>query len=300
MMLLFSRRLWRRGAAAIAAVALTIAASTAARAQEGPQRVVSIGGVVTEILYALNLQDRIVAVDTTSVYPAEAMAEHPNVGYMRALSAEGVLALGPDLILALEGSGPPEVLDVLRNASVPVVTVPEGYTTEAIGEKIRVIAEVFGVEAEGEALAASIAEDIATVEAAVAAIAEPRRVMFVLSYAQGRLMAAGAGTAAHAIIGLAGGVNALTGFDGYTPVTDEAVTAAAPETVLAMANAGPDPVTGEALFVLPALVGTPAAANNAFLAIDGQFLLAFGPRTAAAIRELALALYPDLTIPAVD
>lgn len=300
MILVITQRLVRQGSAVAAALLLTFAAAANVHAQEGPQRVVSIGGVVTEILYALGLEDRIAAVDTSSVYPPEAMATHPNVGYMRALSAEGVLALGPDLILALEGSGPPEVLDVLANASVPIVVVPEGYTPEAIAEKIRVIAEVFGVEEEGEALAASIAEDIEAVETALAGIEEPRKVMFVLSYAQGRLMAAGAGTAADAIITLAGGVNALTGFNGYTPVTDEAVTAAAPETVLAMANAGPDPVTGEALFALPALVGTPAAANNSFIAIDGQFLLAFGPRTAAAIRELALALYPDLVIPELD
>lgn len=300
MLLAFTRRLARRGVAALAAVTLTFMAASAASAQEGPQRVVAIGGSVTEIIYALGLEDRIVAVDTTSVFPPEALRDKPNVGYMRALSAEGVLALGPDLILALEGSGPPEVLDVLRGASVPIVMVPEGYTPEAIAEKIRVIAEVFGVEEAGEALAASIAEDIATVEAALANVSEARKVMFVLSFAQGRLMAAGAGTAADAIITLAGGVNALTGFNGYTPVTDEAVTAAAPETVMAMENAGPEPVTGDVLFALPALIGTPAAANQSFISFDGQYLLAFGPRTAAAIRDLAMALYPELNIPAVD
>jgi iron complex transport system substrate-binding protein len=231
------------------------------------------------------------------VFPVEALQEKPNVGYMRALSAEGVLALGPDLILAIEGSGPAEVLDVLRGASVPVVMVPEGYTPEAIAEKIRIVAEVFGVEEAGVALAASVSADIAEVAAAVAGVSEPRRVMFVLSFAGGRLMAAGANTAADAIIRLAGGVNAMTGFQGYAPVADEAVAAAAPEVLLAMENAGPDPVTAAGVFALPALVGTPAAAEQAFLAFDGQFLLAFGPRTALAIRALAAALYPELDLP---
>ena len=69
-------------------------------------RIVSVGGAVTEILYALGLEQRVVAVDTTSLYPPRAPAEKPNVGYMRQLSAEGVLGLGPSLVLATEGVGP--------------------------------------------------------------------------------------------------------------------------------------------------------------------------------------------------
>src|SRR5215212_9628559 len=52
-------------------------------------RIVSIGGAITEILYALGLQQRIVAVDSTSVYPPQAVREKPSVGYMRRLSPEG-------------------------------------------------------------------------------------------------------------------------------------------------------------------------------------------------------------------
>ncbi len=73
---------------------------------DNPQRIVSIGGAVTEILYALGAEDRIVAVDTTSLYPPKAMADKPNVGYMRQLLAEGVLGLNPQLVLAIAGSGP--------------------------------------------------------------------------------------------------------------------------------------------------------------------------------------------------
>ena len=66
-------------------------------------RIVSLGGAATEILYALGCGDRIVAVDVTSRYPA-ATREKPNVGYYRSLSAEGVLALNPDLIVATDGA----------------------------------------------------------------------------------------------------------------------------------------------------------------------------------------------------
>src|SRR4051812_20647211 len=77
-------------------------------------RIVSVGGAVTEILYELGLKDRIVAVDTTSLYPVEALKQKPNVGYMRALSAEGVLGLNPSLVLAIDGAGPKETIAVLE------------------------------------------------------------------------------------------------------------------------------------------------------------------------------------------
>ena len=67
-------------------------------------RVVSVGGAVTEILYGLGLEKNIVGIDTTSLYPPRAAAEKPSVGYMRQLSAEGVLGLRPTVILAIDGS----------------------------------------------------------------------------------------------------------------------------------------------------------------------------------------------------
>src|SRR4051812_9643521 len=100
-------------------------------------RIVSVGGAVTEILYALGVSDRIVAVDSTSLFPADALKQKPNVGYMRALSAEGVLGLNPSLVLAIEGLGPKETVAVLEAATVPLVRVPDRFTAEGIVEKIR-------------------------------------------------------------------------------------------------------------------------------------------------------------------
>src|SRR5262245_16400055 len=99
-----SRAAWVAGVMGMAGV----------HAAEPPARIVSIGGAVTEILYALGAEQRVVAVDTTSLYPERALKEKPNVGYMRALSAEGVLGLNPSLILASEGSGPKETIAVLK------------------------------------------------------------------------------------------------------------------------------------------------------------------------------------------
>ncbi len=116
-------------------------------------RIVSIGGSVTEILYALGEQQKIVAVDTTSLYPESALKEKPNVGYMRQLSPEGVLALSPTLILALEGAGPKETIDVLERAQVPFHVIPDKFTADGIIEKIDTISRDVGVPERGKCLA---------------------------------------------------------------------------------------------------------------------------------------------------
>ncbi len=80
-------------------------------------RVVSVGGAVTEIIYALGEEGRLVGRDSTSTYP-EAAKTVPDVGYMRQLAPEGIIAVNPSAIVAVEGSGPPEALAVLKEANI--------------------------------------------------------------------------------------------------------------------------------------------------------------------------------------
>ena len=123
-------------------------------------RIVSIGGAVTEILYTLGLQDRIAAVDTTSAYPPAALKEKPNVGYMRALSPEGVLGIAPTLILSIEGAGPKQAMSVIEAASIPLVTIPDSFSGEGILEQVRMVAQATGVEARGRCLADKVRADL--------------------------------------------------------------------------------------------------------------------------------------------
>jgi iron complex transport system substrate-binding protein len=256
-------------------------------------RIVSVGGAVTEILYALGLDQRVVAVDTTSLYPPRALAQKPSVGYMRQLSAEGVLALGPSLALAAEGSGPPQTLAVLEAASIPFVLVPERFTGDGIIEKIRLIAQATGAAERGECLARSVEADLAALAALRARIDEPRKVLFILSFVNGRPMVAGRATAADGIINLAGARNAISDYDGYKPVNDESIIAARPDAILVMERASFQ-LDAPTVFAHPAFAATPAAAQRAFVSMEGLYLLGFGPRAARAARDLALALYPSL------
>nr|WP_046829330.1 hemin ABC transporter substrate-binding protein [Afipia massiliensis] len=257
-------------------------------------RIVSIGGAITEILYALGLEDRIVGVDTTSLYPPKALGEKPNVGYMRQLSAEGVLGLNPQLILAIEGSGPKETLEVLDAAKIPFVSFPETYTEQGLIDKIKMVAHAMDADARGACLTAAVSGDLAELKKLRDNVKKPARVMFVMSFLNGRAMVAGHKTAANEIIKLAGGVNAVDGFEGYKPVNDEAIVAAKPDVILTMQR-GREQLDAQTVFANPSFALTPAAAKKSFVAMDGLYLLGFGPRTAAAARDLALSLYPDLT-----
>jgi iron complex transport system substrate-binding protein len=259
----------------------------AAHAESAPQRVVALGGVVTEIVYALGQEDRLVARDATSTWPEEA-EDLPDVGYVRALSPEGVLSVDPDLILAIEGSGPPETMDVLEAADIPLITVPEGHDAAAIRARIETVATALGVAEAGEALARDVETALAAA-VADAAGAVPPRVLFVLSMQGGRIMAAGDNTGAEGIIELAGGVNAMAGFEGYKQVSDEAVLLAAPDVILMMDRSGDHAADDAGIRAHPALGQTPAAEAGAIVRLPGLLMLGFGPRTPEAVRALSRA-----------
>lgn len=257
-------------------------------------RIVTIGGAVTEIIYALGFGDRVVAVDLTSTFPAETKS-HPSVGYMRALSPEGVLSLAPKIVLAIEGSGPPDAVEVLSRASVPFVIVPEGHDEASVLRKVRFIAAALGVPEKGEAMAKRIADDFAAVTAMRAKIANRRSAVFVLAIGNGTPTVAGEHTSAEGIFNLAGIDNAIRGMNGYKPATPEAALAAQPQAVITMIERGHG-LGADVMFALPAFAGTPAAKDKRLVSVPSYYLT-FGPRTAHAAQKLASQIYPELSLP---
>ena len=276
----------------VAAVAVWCASASAA--DDGVladnSRIVSIGGSLTEIIYALGEQDSLVARDSTSVYPP-AVFELPDVGYIRQLSPEGVLSVDPSGILALHGAGPREAVDVLKKASVPYVEIPDDFDHAGILAKIRAVGQALGVEDKAERLAAEVDSSLSAAEKQTASIADRKRVLFILSMQDGKVMASGTETAANGIIALAGAVNAIDGYTGYKQVSDEAIITAAPDVILVMDRAGSLAISDEDLFAHPGIAPTPAGMARQVVRMDGSYLLGFGPRTAEAVHDLAVALY---------
>jgi iron complex transport system substrate-binding protein len=280
-----------RGVRLLGAAALACAA-TIVCAQGAPARVVAVGGAVTEIVYALGAGDRLVAVDTTSTFP-EAARRLPQVGYMRSLSSEGVLALRPQAVIATAEAGPPPAIAQIRAAGVPVATVPSDHSLDSLRARVRGVAAALGLEARGAALERDISAQWAEVERAVAGYQRRPRVLFLLAHTGNNAMVAGEGTAADAMIRLAGATNALGGFSGYKPLTAEAAIAAAPDVVL-ITTEGMTVVGGPArLWERPGLALTPAGKAQRVVALDALYLLGFGPRLPQAVRDLAGRLHPS-------
>jgi iron complex transport system substrate-binding protein len=277
--------------AGLAAALIALLSAAAPVKADEARRIVSIGGSITEIVYALGEQDRLIARDSTSFYPEEAQ-KLPDVGYIRQLSPEGVLSVNPDLILAQEGFGPPEAASVIAKSGIKVIEIPDGYDRAAIIEKIHATASALDRKEAGDTLAAKVDAELAATEAAAAGIKEKRKVLFLLATTGGRLMAGGADTHANGIIELAGGVNAMSGFSGYKEVSNESVIEAAPDVILRMLG-GRDPSSDEDVLKHPAIALTPAAKAGKILGMNGLYILGFGPRTAQAAAELSAALYGD-------
>jgi iron complex transport system substrate-binding protein len=273
----------------IRALGLSLALASPVLSDEAA-RIITLGGSVTEIAVALGAGDRIVARDTTSTYP-DTVLSLPDVGYIRALSPENILALDPTLILAEGDAGPPAAVDVLKSAGIPFVLVPEATDPAGIAAKITAVAQALDLVAEGRVLAAQVQQGLDAATARNAAITTPKRVLFILSLQGGGVMAGGEGTEAEGIIRLAGAVNAATGFQGYKPMTDEAVLAAEPEAILMMDREGDLSISDADVLAQPALAATPAAQADAILRMDGMLLLGFGPRTPEAAQRLHDALY---------
>lgn len=266
----------------------TLAAETKTN-MEPSGGIVSIGGSLTEIIYALGEEGRLIARDTTSTFP-EVAKELPDVGYIRSLSPEGVLSVDPKMVIALEGAGPPEAVSVLKSADIPFISIPEVYSRSGIVGKILAVGDALKATDAAKKLAKKVDEDLAEAEAKSSKVQSKKSVMFVLSLRGGKVLASGSNTSADAIIRMAGGVNAVDGFSGYKPLTDEAVITAAPDVILMMHRKGHTADNSE-LESHAALGATPAVKGSKVIRMNGLYLLGFGPRTADAVRELSDKLY---------
>lgn len=258
--------------------------ATSAQAEK-QKKIVSVGGALTEIIYALDAEDMLVGSDTTSYFPADA-EKLPKVGYQRALSAEGILSLNPDLVILTDEAGPPPVLKQLETAGVKLLKIDAGRSVEDVKNSIKTIAKELDKTQEANNLIEKIDEQIVVLNEAINSQKEQNKVMFILQHGGGAPMVAGMGTAADSIIKLSGAANAVTEYEGYKPLTPESAVAMQPDFIL-ITNQGFEQAGGkEGLLRLSGISLTKAAAEGNVIVMDSQLLLGFGPRTVDAALQL--------------
>jgi iron complex transport system substrate-binding protein len=217
---------------------------------------------------------------------------------MRTLSPEGVLKMSTSLVLAIEGSGPPDAIEILEHASIPFVLVPEAKDAEGVARKIRFIAEAAGVRAKGEELAQVVLDDFSALSKSLANVKARRKAIFILAMGSGAPIVGGSETSADALFRLAGVDNALAGIKGFQPASAEAMTVAAPDAIVVMSDRNHN-LSASTLFAMPAFAQSPAVKTKTLVGLPGLYLLGFGPRTAHAAHDLAAAIYSDAKIPAL-
>ena len=248
------------------------------------EKLVSIGGDVTEIVYALGAGNEMVARDSTSLYP-KAVLSLPDVGYMRQLNTEGILSMHPSLVLSSELAEPSLVLTQLEQNGVKVIRVPGTPSADAVPHKIEVIAAALNRQAEGEKLIATYRSQISAIQQG----ALPVKMLFVMSHGGMSSLAAGQNTAADAMITSVGAKNAMQGFSRYRPLSQEGVIASAPD-ILLLTSDGVKTLGGmDNVWNLPGVAMTPAGKNKRVLVIDDMSLLGFGLQTPAVMAKLRQA-----------
>lgn len=276
--------------AGLGALGLAGCKKSGGAAAPAARRIVTVGGAITETVYALGLGGEVVAADTSSIFPEEAK-KLPQVGYQRALSAEGVVALKPTLVLASHDAGPPAVIEQIKASGVEVTIVPGPPTIEGAQAKMRAIGQRLGKVSEAEALAARIATQAAPGLAQAKAAATRPRVLAVFARGPGAIMVSGTGSAAASMVELAGGQSASEGIAGTKPMTSEAAVSSRADVLLATTQ-GIESVGGlDGLVRTAGLSETPAAKNRRVIVLDDLLLLGFGPRTGDAVTQLARLLH---------
>ncbi|KHT47833.1 heme/hemin ABC transporter substrate-binding protein [Vibrio sinaloensis] len=251
----------------VAALSLTFCATYT----NASERIISAGSAVTEIIFALEQQDKLVAVDVTSALPKD--LELPKIGYHRRLSAEGLLALGANRLIGSDEMGPDTTLAQLKSAGVKVDVVNTKATPTGLLERIDEIALITGAEQQAEKLKRQVNQQIETLEANQPEVGE--KVLFLLIHEGRPANVAGKDTTPNAIIELAGGINpAAEQLTSYKPMSTEAMVEMQPDVIL-VSGRSYDKMGGaeQILSKMPLLAATPAGKNKRIIKVDGHALV---------------------------
>ncbi|MFF4102182.1 hemin ABC transporter substrate-binding protein [Streptomyces sp. NPDC001903] len=259
-------------------------------------RIVPLSGSLNEIVQTLGLGPQVVARDITATF--EQAAQLPVVTRGHDVSAESVLSLRPTLVLAETTSGPAEAIRQIRDAGIPLLVVAPATSLDDVPKRIEAIAAALGVKEAGARLNERTAERIAAARKAIPASAtsgkKPRVAFLYLRGTASVYLLGGSDSGVASLLEAAGAVD--TGKESglgkdFTPITSEALAAAAPDAILVMSK-GLESVGGtDGLVKIPGVAQTPAGMDRRVVTVDDGVLLNYGPRTDQVLRSLISQLY---------
>ncbi|WP_244241560.1 heme/hemin ABC transporter substrate-binding protein [Leptospira jelokensis] len=262
-------------------LAISIALVVSPLLSQTKERIVSVHGTITEILYALNLNPLLVAVDSTSSIPKDS-APLPVVGYQRTLTTEGILSFKPTILVGLETAGPAQTIQNLKDTGIKVSLFPDEYKLETPIDRVLAVGKLFGKNAEAEKLAGQIRTQIQSLQLKKTNV----KVLFLYSRNPSSIFISGVGTAAHAMITLSGAKNAVTEFSEYKPLTSEALVKANPDIILMPETSAEGFGGTKAIWSINGIELTRAGKEKNIILVDDLLLLGFGPRLPQVLKTL--------------
>lgn len=251
-------------------------------------RIVCLAKQYNEIIFALDAQKDLVAVDLSSTYPPE-IKDLTTVGYHRALSAEGILSMKPDLIIHDNNIGPEHVVRQLESLKIPMKTFGENEQTIAGTEElIREMGTYFRKEEKAEELCAKLEADMAkALHAAKVYTDTPSVVLIHFGRASNIYLTVTKNSTAGKMIEWAGGKMAIDGEKGMRHLSSPELIAKANPDVILLTDFGYDRLgTQQKIEELPGVAGTNAAKNGRIYRVEEHDLIYIGPRTGENVQVL--------------
>lgn len=261
---------------------------------QNTNKIITIGGSITETVFALGLGDNVIATDQSSTYPRQVFSL-PRVPYVRNLAAEGILSLGSTLILSSNDANPKTAINQIRDAGTPVLLIEETESLDGVINKIKVIGEALGAQDQANKIIIENTHYYQQADSIKQSLIQKPKVLFILAVrGQSSFMVAGNNTGAKQMIELAGGVNAFNSFEGYKNVSNESIMAENPDYILMMETRSAEITSG--LKATPGISALKSVQNENLISMDGNYLLGFGPRFGKAIIDLIQFLHPQIKI----
>lgn len=266
----------------------------AKQSKKVPQRIVSLNGSNTEILFALGVGDQIVGVDTSgqTVPGAEKIA---NIGYQYQVSAEGVLGLNPTLIIGKPEVKPESAIQQFRATGIRVELLKEAVNFEEARQHVLQLGKLVNREEKAKELVAQLNEDIKRFEARKKELGDKlkKKVLFVYLRGPSVVFALGKDTGPGHLIDIVGAQNALPDTERQVPITPEALVSSAPEVLVTFAH-GLDSIGGvKGLLTMPGVNLTPAGKNERVVSMDDLYLGVLTHRAGRAALDLLNAIHGE-------
>ena len=254
---------------------------------DDPSRIVSIGSSITEIIYFLNSQDQIIAIDITSNFPEEAK-KFPSVGYIRNLSAEGLLSTNPSIIISEDDIGPKNIIKQIQDTKTELRIIPEEQTLNGIIQKIQCVGNIIGQQKEAEE---KISSEINPVINKIKEIKKEKdlsniKIMMILSTEGNSTVVAGSNTSGDSFIKMLGATNIFESINGWKAVTAETILLKNPDYIIIPEKDLHKQSNVNTISENVILKETNAGKNNGYIIKDGMAILGYGPRTIFTLMDV--------------